>query len=93
MPGPTTNVGQIAMINRRPGIDGNRPRDQIDRDIQSPGLAGQNTQQMQRISVTGNLGEDLAVDRFGLSQPPGLVMPNGNPGKLINIFLRHQGGL
>jgi hypothetical protein len=36
-------------------------------------------------------GQDLPVDLLGLLQPPGLVVLNGNPHRLIDRDLWHVG--
>ena len=66
-------------------------------DLTSANLIRENSQQMQRISVVGFLGEDLPVDRLRLRQPPGLVVlegkgksfRNGHAGGVEHCFAHH----
>jgi hypothetical protein len=39
-----------------------------------PALVGDQAQQMQGVGITGLAGEDVAIDRLRLCQPPGGVM-------------------
>ena len=37
-----------------------------------------------------DLAQDLAIDRLGLGQSAGLVMPDGHPHRLLDRELRHE---
>src|SRR5262249_12918182 len=47
-------------------------------------------QQVQRIGMFGNRGQDLAIDSLGLGQTTGLVMLDGRLHCLLDGYLRHR---
>ena len=84
MPRPAVRLTQIAVILGHGGVDRDRAADQVDRRGRVARLAGQGAQQMERIGMIGKLGQDLAIDPFRLGQSTGLVMPDGDPHRLID---------
>ena len=84
LPCSAVSLTQSAVVLGDAGVDGDRPADQVDRRSQVAGLTGQDAQQMERIGMVGDLGQDLAIDRLRLGQPAGLVMPDGDLHRLVD---------
>jgi hypothetical protein len=67
-----------------------RPLDQIDGDVMLPDLRGKHAEEMQRIGVIGLQRQRLAIERFGLRKPAGLVMGKARCKKTSNARVRRR---
>ncbi len=72
-PSPRSPVSftQVSMRRDGGGVDLDRPADQVDRNVGVARLTGQDAQQVQRIGMIRNLGQDLAIDTLRLGQSAG----------------------
>ena len=68
-------VAEVAVIGSHRGIKGYGAGDHPDGLVRPPALEGDHPQKMQSGGMVGIIGEQPAVDRFGLVETTGLVMP------------------
>jgi len=69
-----TEVGVGGRVVR---AENERLPDQLRRKVMPPDLMSDNAQVMQGIGMVRLRGEDLPIERLGLSEAPGLVMLKG----------------
>ncbi len=69
-------LGQIAVVAGLPRIQGDGAANQIDGQINPPGLPRQHAEQLQRVHLIRVPGKDFPVNRLGLGESPGAVMPD-----------------
>ena len=54
--------------------DGNRLANPLHGEVMPAYLMGDDAKEMQRFGMAGMRGQDLAVERLGIGQPPGLMV-------------------
>jgi len=72
-------------------VEGDRFADPLYRRIVASDLHGDDTEEVQRVHLRWLRGQDLAVNRLGLRQPPGSVMLNRNLKRLWNGHGKDEG--
>ena len=83
------NRTEISMVHGDLGICRDRLGEQIDGGIMLTHLRGQSPEQVQRIAKIGLLGENPAINGFGLAQPAGAVMRQARLQPLLKVHLHH----
>ena len=68
-------VAEVTVIGRHRRIKGHGAGDDLGRFRRPPALKGDHAQKMQGGGMVGMIGEQPAVDRLGLVETAGLVMP------------------
>ena len=63
--------------------------DRIDGRVEAADLTRHDAEQMQRIRMVGDLGQDPAIDRFRVGQAAGLVVPQGHLHRLVDCQRLH----
>jgi hypothetical protein len=67
-------VAEVKMVVRTRRIQSDGFANQIYSEVVAADLVGDDAEQMQRLGVFWLRRQDLAVERFGLRQPPSLVV-------------------
>ena len=84
LPRSAVNLAEVGVIQGVCGIDRDGPADQLDRGIRMAHLVGQDTEKVECLGMIGGAGQDLAIERLGLGQAAGLMMPQGDVQRLVD---------
>jgi hypothetical protein len=82
---------EIGMSEWIPRIEDDRRSNQLHREVVPAGLLSDDAKQVKRVRVVGLRCEDLTVERFGIRQPPGLMVLNRDLKRLWNRHIANCG--